>query len=156
MTGCANNAAACRRSWWAICSILAALHFLGQLIAALALAVAHVFLGVDHLGLAQQRCNLRLQLGLGIENSLTAQCLMFGGIGLDLGAIEGHVAQAHQARLLTQPQHLHKLARQCIEMNEAEITDPAVVRLLIAGEHAEGQILVARSLNLAGGDDAKQ
>ena len=49
-------------------SILAELQFLslrgsalryGQLIAALALAVARVFLGVDQLGLAQQRCNLR-------------------------------------------------------------------------------------------------
>ena len=52
---------------------------------------------------------------------------MFGGIGLDLGAIESHVAQTHQARLLAQPQHLHKQARQRIEMNKAEIIDPAVV-----------------------------
>jgi len=83
-----------------------------------------------------------------------AHGLVFGGIGFDLGAVEGHVAQAQQARLLAQPQHLHKQARQCIEMNEAEITDPAVVRLLVAGEHAEGGILPAGPLDPARGGDA--
>ena len=98
-------------------SILAALQLLGQLIATLALAVARILLGVDQLSLAQQRCDLGLQLGLGFEHPLVAHGLVFGGIGLDLGAIEGDVAQAHQTRLLTQPQHLHKQSRQCIEMH---------------------------------------
>ena len=80
--------------------------------------------------------------------------LVFGGIGLDLGAIQGHVAQAHQACLLAQPQHLHKQARQCIEMNEAEITDPAVVGLLVAGEHPERGIFPAGPLDPPGGGDA--
>jgi hypothetical protein len=97
---------------------------------------------------------LRLQLGLGFEHPLMAHGLVFGSIGLDLGAVEGHVAQAHQARLLAQPQHLHKQARQCIEMNEAEITDPAVIRLLVAGEHPEGGILPAGPLDPPGGGDA--
>jgi len=58
-------------------SILAALQFLGQLIATLALAVARVFLGVDQLGLVQQRCDLGFQLGLGlsIRSWLIASCL---------------------------------------------------------------------------------
>jgi ABC-type Co2+ transport system permease subunit len=46
-------------------SILAELQFLGQPIATLALAVARVLLGIDQLGLAQQRCDLGFQLGLG-------------------------------------------------------------------------------------------
>jgi len=46
-------------------SILAELQLLGQLIATLALAVARILLGIDQLGLAQQRCDLRFQLGLG-------------------------------------------------------------------------------------------
>jgi hypothetical protein len=81
-------------------SILAELQFLGQLVTALAFAVAHVFLGVYQLSLAQQRCNLRFQLDLGFEHPLVTHFLVFGGIGLDLGAIQSHVAQANQARLL--------------------------------------------------------
>jgi len=92
-------------------SILAELQFLGQLVTALAFAVTRVFLRVDQLSLAQQRCDLHLQLGLGFEHPLMAHGLVFGSIGLDLGAIQCHVAQAHQARLLAQPQHLHKQAR---------------------------------------------
>jgi hypothetical protein len=46
-------------------SILAELQFLGQPIATPAYAMARLLLGVDQLGLAQQRCDLRLQLGLG-------------------------------------------------------------------------------------------
>lgn len=83
-----------------------------------------------------------------------AHGLVFGGIGLDFGAIQSHVAQAHQARLLTQPQHLHKQVCQRIEMNEAEITDPSVVGLLVAGEHPEGRILPAGPLDPPGRGDA--
>ena len=36
----------------------------------------------------------------------------------------------------------------------AELTYAAVVRLLVAGQHPEGQILVAGPLDLAGGDRA--
>jgi hypothetical protein len=32
-------------------------------------------------------------------------------LALTLVSVEGHVAQAHQACLLAQPQHLHKQAR---------------------------------------------
>ncbi len=80
--------------------------------------------------------------------------LLLRSLRLALDAIESHVAQAHQPRLLIEPQHLHKQARQGIEMNESEITDPAVVKLLVAGEHSESQILVAGPLDPARGGDA--
>jgi len=38
-------------------------------------------------------------------------------------------------------------------MNEAEITDPAVVGLLVAVEHPESQILIAGPLDPARGGD---
>ncbi len=80
-----------------------------------------------------------------------AHRLVFGGIGLDLGAIQSHVAQAHQARLLAQPQHLHKQALEGIEVAAAELADPAVVGLPVAGEHPEGGILPAGPLDPARG-----
>jgi hypothetical protein len=69
-------------------------------------------------------------------------------------AFSGGPTQAQQARLLAQPQHLHKQARQCIEMHEGKITDPAVIRLLVAGEHPKSRILPAGPLDLPGGENA--
>ena len=76
-----------------------------------------------------------------------AHGLVLGGIGLDLGAILIHVAQTHPSRLLAQPQHLHEQTRQRIEVHAAEIIDPALVRLLVAGEHTECRILTAGPLD---------
>jgi hypothetical protein len=64
---------------------------------------------------------------------------VMGGIGLHLGAIECHMAQAHHANFLAEPQDLHKQAAQSIEFLAPEFTNTAVVRLLIAGQHTEPQ-----------------
>jgi hypothetical protein len=74
--------------------------------------------------------------------------LVFGGIDLNLGAIKGHMAQAHHPRLLTQPQDLHKQLAQHVEVAAAELTDAAVVGLLVGRQHPKGQILMAGSLDL--------
>ncbi len=83
-----------------------------------------------------------------------AHGLVLGGIGLNLGAIERHMAQADNPRLLAQPQDLHKQTLEGIEVAAPELTDTAVIGLLVAGHHPEGQILVAGTFDLAGGDDA--
>jgi hypothetical protein len=83
-----------------------------------------------------------------------AHGLVLGGIGLDLGAIQCHMAQAHHAGLLAEPQDLHEKLAEGVQVPAAELTDPAVVRLLVTGQHPESQILVAGALNLPGGDDA--
>jgi hypothetical protein len=64
------------------------------------------------------------------------------------------MAQAHHPLLLAQPKDLHKQALEGIEVAAAELADPAVVGLLVAGQHPEGQILVAGTLDLAGRNDA--
>lgn len=81
---------------------------------------------------------------------------MIGGkqLGLDLGSIHRHLAQAHQACSLAQPQHLNEHPSQCGQVTPTQIADPAVVRLPVAGQHPEGQVLVEGSLDLAGRDDA--
>ncbi len=91
-----------------------------------------------------------------------AHGLVLTGIGLNLGAnrlaeacgYERYVAQAHHAGLVAQPQDLNEQTLEGIEVAAPELADPAVVRLLVAGQHPEGQVLVAGSLDLAGGDDA--
>jgi hypothetical protein len=79
---------------------------------------------------------------------------VFGGTGLHLGAIEGYMAQAHHPGLLAQPQDLNEQAFEGIKVAAPEFTDTAVIRLLITGQHAERKILVAGTLDLAGGDGA--
>jgi hypothetical protein len=79
---------------------------------------------------------------------------VLAGIALHLGTIQGHMAQAHHPSLLAQPQDLHEQIAQRIEVAAPEFTDPTVVRLLVAGQHPECQVLVAGPLDPAGGDDA--
>jgi hypothetical protein len=66
-----------------------------------------------------------------------------GGVGLHLGAIQSDMTQAHHPGLLAQPQDLNEQILEGIEVAAPELADAAVVRLLIPGQHPEGQILVA-------------
>jgi len=79
-----------------------------------------------------------------------AHGLVFAGVGAEFGAIQRHMAQAHQPRLLTHLEHLDKQSGQGSQVTAAEIADPAVVRLLVAGQHPEGGVLPAGLLDLAG------
>ncbi len=60
------------------------------------------------------------------------------------------MAQAHHAGFLAEPQDLHKQIAQGLKVAATELTDAAVVRLLVGREHPEGQILVAGPLDPAG------
>ena len=73
-----------------------------------------------------------------------------GGVGLLLGVIQGDMTQAHHPRLLAQPHDLNKQILEFVEVVAAELADAAVVRLLVAGQHSEVQLLVAGALELAG------
>jgi hypothetical protein len=79
---------------------------------------------------------------------------VLAGIGLHLGSVEGYMTQAHHPRELTQPQNLNEKTFQSIKAAAAKLADGAVVLLLVTGQHPEGQVLIAGTLNLPGGDDA--
>ena len=134
--------------------ILPAPEFLRQVAHAVALAVAIVLLGVEDLRLAQQRSDLLLQLLLRFEHPCVAHGFVLAGIGLHLRAIQCHMAKAHHAGLLAEPQDLNKQCLKTTEVLAAEVTDPAVIRLLVAGDHPKGGILVAGPLDFSGGRDA--
>jgi hypothetical protein len=103
-----------------------------EITAQLPLAVALVLLGIQDFGPAHQGVDLLLQLLLRPEHPLVAHGLVLGGIGLHLGAIQRHMAQAHYPG---------------IEVAAPELTDAAVIRLLVPCQHPEGQILVAGALD---------
>lgn len=89
----------------------AALQFLRQHVTSLTLAILAVLLGVDQLDLAQKRPHLTLQLQLGLEHPHVAHRLVFAGVGPEFGAIQCHMAQAHQSRLLADLENLDKQSR---------------------------------------------
>jgi hypothetical protein len=120
-------------------AVLPPSQLLGQLNSTLALVETPILQRIDQLGLAQQRRDLRLQLRLCLEHPLIANNIVLGGIGLllrksrrlDLGAIQRHRSKARQTRLLAQLQQLSKQTGQGIKTHPAEITDAAVIRLLV-------------------------
>jgi hypothetical protein len=58
-----------------------------------------IVLGIDDLGLAQQRSHLSLELPFAFEHALMAHGLVLTGIGFHLGAIQCNLPQAHQPGL---------------------------------------------------------
>ena len=119
--------------------VLAAPQLLGQITAQLDFAVLAVFLHIKDLGPAHQLLDLLLKLRLGFEHPLLAHRFVLGGIGLHLGAVQRHMAQAHHAGRLTEPQDLHKQLARGLKVAAAELTDQTVVRLLVARKHPEGK-----------------
>lgn len=135
-------------------AVLSPPQFARQLTAAIALAVMAILLGIQDLGLVHQGVDLLLQLLLSVEHPLVARGRMLPGIGLHLGPVQRHMAQAHHVGLLAQPQDLSQQILEGVKLASAELADPAEVRLLVAGQHAKFQVLVASPLDPSGGDDA--
>src|ERR1039458_4575041 len=113
------------------------------------LAVLRILFGIGLFGGGQQRIDLLLQARLGLVHVLVAHRLVLAGVGLDLGSIEGHMAQLHQSSLGTQQQSLCEKTRERIQMTLAELGDGGVVGVLIAGKITEGHVLECARLNLA-------
>ena len=124
-------------------SVLAAPQFIGQVTAELAFSVALAFLGSEDLGPAHQGIALLLQLLLRPEHPIVADRLVCEGIGLNLRAIVSHMAEAHHPGLLAEAQDLNEQTLEDIEVEAPELTDAAVVRLLVGGGQPEDQVLVA-------------
>jgi hypothetical protein len=79
---------------------------------------------------------------------------VLGGIGLHLGAIKRHMAQAHHPGLLTQSEDLNEQTLKGIKVTAVEVADSAVIGLLIAGQYPESKVLVTSPLDLPGRDGA--
>jgi hypothetical protein len=108
--------------------VLPSASFIRQIPAQFPLAVALVSLGIQDFGPAHQDVDLLPQIVLGPEHAFVAHGLALGGMGLHLGAIQRHMAQAHHPRLRAQPEHLNKQTLEGIEVATAELTDPAADR----------------------------
>jgi hypothetical protein len=85
--------------------------------------------------------DLLLQFGQGAVGPI-------GGVGLDPGAVQRDHAQADQAGRGAQAQGLDQEVSQRLLVPDAEPGDGHTVERLVAGQHPEGEILVAAPLDL--------
>ena len=115
---------------------------LRQLISTLVFAVPPVFLIIRCLGLSQQLRYLRRQLRCLLLHPLVTHRLMLRCVGLDLRAVQRHVPQLHQTRLLAQRQYLYEQPRQRIQIILAKVGDGPEVRCVVRRQHPEGDVLV--------------
>jgi hypothetical protein len=126
---------------------LATCQLLGKLVGAPPLAVLGVFFGVDLLCTREQLDHLLLEALLGLAHPLVAHRLGLGGVGFDLGAIDGDVPELDQSRRLAELEHLHEQRAERRQMLLAERRHAVVVRVLIARQHPKRHVLVGRPLD---------
>jgi len=120
---------------------LAPAQLVGQLVAALILAVASVLRGVDRLGLLKHRRDLCLEARLVLFHPLVAHRLVLRRVGFHLRPVEGHVPQLHQLRLPAQHQYLEEEVTQRLQVDPPEFADPRMVRVISARQHPERHVL---------------
>jgi hypothetical protein len=61
------------------------------------LAVLRILFGIGLFGGGQQRIDLLFQACLGLVHTLVAHRLVLADVGLDLGSVNGRMAQFHQS-----------------------------------------------------------
>ena len=112
------------------------------------MAIQGILFEVDLLCLGEDRPNLRLELLLSHHHPLVDHRLVFGGIGPDLGPVEGHAAQLDESHPFRDLQPLDDQALKHVEIPLAEAGDRVVVGVLVGGEVAKGDILEGGALDL--------
>jgi hypothetical protein len=114
------------------------------------LAAGHAVLAVlgpvGRGGLGEQLGHLRLEVGVGAVGRR-------GGVGLDLGAVQGDQPQAHHPSRRAQLQRLNQEAGQGLFVVDPEARDGHMIGRAVAAQDPEGEVLGAAPLDLAGGAD---
>ncbi len=108
-----------------------------------------VLVDIDAFGLPHDLLDLGLQGRLRLAHPVIAHRLVTGGIGLDLGAIEGHPAHRDHARLLAQGQRLQEQGFQRGEVTAPKAGDGAKVRCGVGGQVPKRHIVMATGFDLA-------
>jgi hypothetical protein len=104
---------------------------------------------VDGSGLLEDLGDLRLERGMGAVGRR-------GGVGFDLGAVQGDQPKADHAGRGAQLQRLNQEAGQGLLVADPEARDGHMIGRGVAGQDPEGEIIVAAPLDLSGGADPVQ
>ena len=102
-----------------------------------------IFGGVDLTRLVEPALHLCCQLAFGFDPALVAHRLVLGRVGTQLGAIHRNVAEADQASLLAECQHLSKQVTQRLQVTATKLADGAEVRPVQRRDRLEIQPLLA-------------
>lgn len=113
--------------------------------------ILSLLLEVELLGLGEERPHLGLELLLSDDQPSEAHRLVFGGIGPDLGAVEGHATELDETDPLGDLQSLDEQSLEDVEVLLTKAGNGVVVRVLVGGEVAKGHILVGGAFDLPGG-----
>ena len=116
--------------------------FLRQFISPLVLAVPAVLLIVHFLGSPEQLGHLSRQLPFLLFHPAVAHRLIPGGVGLNLGAVQRHVAQPHQSSPLAQFQHVPEQVGKRCQVVLAKVGDGAKVGGIVGRQDPERDVLV--------------
>jgi hypothetical protein len=127
---------------------------LGQLLQAL--LTARQFLGdrqavgeirpVCRFGLGQQVGHLGFQLRLDPTRMLVGQRAVTAGLGVELGAVQGHRAHLEQTHFACQEQDLSEQSPDLLEKPPPKCRDGVMVGMFIRRDEAEGHGIVGRPL----------
>src|SRR6266404_4366387 len=120
-----------------------------QFITAFTLTVKLIFFIVYALCCRQQPLDFGGQFLLRFTHPGVTHGLPFGSISFDLGAIDRHMAQFHQASSAAQLQYLDEQLSQLWQMPLAKLGNAIVIWLLVAGQHSEAHIIIGCLLNLS-------
>jgi hypothetical protein len=107
---------------------------------------------VDRLGLGQQVGDLGLQLRLDPAGVLIGQRAVPAGVGVDLGAVQGHRAHPQHTHFARQFEHLDEQLRDLLKKAPPEHRDGVVVGVLVGRDEAERHGVIGRALQLAAGE----
>jgi len=125
-----------------------------QRIGGLPFSVTLIFLLIGLFGCGQQIGDHFLPVFHAIFDFLVGHGSACAGVGQDLGAVNGHVAEFHQSGFLTQPESLQKEGREILHVLPAKVGDGGVTGLLIGRKVAEGQIVEGGPLDAPRTGDA--
>lgn len=106
------------------------------------------------LGQCQQLVDLALELRLDGLGMSIGEGTVAAGVGVDLGAVQAHRAEAADLVLAGDLQHLGKDRFELLGEPPPEGAERVVVGMGVGGDEAKGQGVVGRPLNLAAGEAA--
>ncbi len=126
---------------------LAPTKLLRQFVSAHPNTVARILARISCLRLAKQALDLLVQPALLAQHALVAHRLVLARIGLDLGAVNRHMAKLHQPRTPAQLQHLHEQPLNVLPVHLAKLVDSGEKRLRVGANHPKRHVLVAGTLD---------
>lgn len=104
---------------------------------------------IGRFGQLEHFLHFGLELGFDLFGVSVGERAVPTGVGVDLGAVQTHRAKAREPILTRHLQYLHEDIGELLAEAAPEARQGVMVRVLVAGDEAEGQRIVGGPLDLA-------